>query len=134
MQGVTQPLPHKKMTRPTLKQIGSCLRPIGLYQCKVRNVDWSHCGYEPFDELFVEPRSRCRLDHYGNNGEGWDDSWYDEYAYPMEERARILIQDRFGEEILNRLNVEVGEKGFIVVHFLAGLLLLDDRNGRRLED
>ena len=106
------------MTRPTLQEIGDCLRPIGLYRCEVRKVDWSYHGYEPFDELFAEPRFRQRLDHYGNDGEGWCDSWYDEYAGPLEERARKLISSKFGAEALDLLNLEVGEKGFIWIRFL----------------
>lgn len=104
------------MTRPTLKQIGSCLRPIGLYKCEVITVDCVS-GRKLFDEIFAEPRNRQRLDHYGNNGEGWDDAWYDDYAYPMENQAKSLISKRFGADILDKLNVEVGEKGFIVIHY-----------------
>lgn len=110
------------MNKPTLQEIGHCLRPIGLYRCEVRKIDWSYHGYEPFEELFAEPRGRQRLDHYGNDGEGWCDSWYDDYAWPIEEKAKELISSKFGAEVLDLLSFEVGEKGFIRAYFIADIV------------
>jgi len=61
----------------------------------------------------LEPRDRQRLDHYGNDGDGWDeDLWEDEYAGPLRSEVIDKLEDWFGK---NLFDVEIGEKGHIEV-------------------
>lgn len=63
----------------------------------------------------VEPHNRYRLDHYGNNGDGWDDeAWTYEYSEPMEEAAQKQLDRKFGKGLFN---VSVGEKGYVYVRW-----------------
>ena len=54
---------------------------------RVDEDDWSW-------DLFLEPWNRHRLDHYGNDGEGWDeDGWREDWADPLKyELERLLLR------------------------------------------
>ena len=65
-------------------------------------------------EWTVEPSNRQRLDHYGNDGEGWDDdAWREDYANPMEAAAQKWLDEEFGAGLLE---CSTGEKGHIEVY------------------
>ena len=58
-----------------------------------------------------DPRRRERLDHYGNEGEGWDDEgWEAEYAGPLRDEVQVKIDAAFGPGLFD---VSIGEKGHI---------------------
>ena len=66
--------------------------------------------------LSLEPSYRERLDHYGNDGEGWDsDGWWSDYAGPLEEEVNNMLTDKFPVLLKNRdkWSASVDEKGFI---------------------
>lgn len=60
------------------------------------------------DTLEAVPAFRQRLDHYGNDGEGWDDAWYDDYAIPLRRQVEAVLGDGF--------QAEVGDKGRVYVY------------------
>lgn len=61
----------------------------------------------------AEPQRRQRLDHFGNDGDGWDeDGWDDKYAGPLQREVQRAIDQKFGKGVLG---VAVGEKGHIDV-------------------
>jgi hypothetical protein len=66
------------------------------------------------DEWSLEPGWRQRLDHYGNNGDGWDsDGWERDYAGPLQKEAQAWLDREFGA---GRLKIhEIGEKGHVYV-------------------
>lgn len=62
-------------------------------------------------EWSVEPRDRQRLDHYGNDGEGWDeDGWSEEYAAPTRAAAQKWLDSEYGA---GTFSVSIGEKGHV---------------------
>ena len=74
----------------------------------VMSIDDDHKG-----TWFIEPRNRQRLDHYGNDGEGWDDDgWDEEYAGPVYKAAKTWLDNEYGPGLFE---VEVGEKGHVEV-------------------
>ena len=81
-------------------QIPKVLRRIGL-----REITEDCDG-----EVTAEPISRERLDHYGNDGEGWDHGAWEEYAGPLRARVREAMND-----CGLRVDVEVSEKGHVHV-------------------
>lgn len=61
----------------------------------------------------VDPVYRERLDHYGNDGDGWDDEgWQSEYSEPVYVDTVSKLEQRFGK---GYFFVDVGEKGHINV-------------------
>ncbi len=87
----------------SLEEVASALRSTGLFR-KVQVED---------DFVDAEPRNRSRLDHYGNDGDGWDeDGWEEEYASPLRQRVRKALDERFGK---GAFQVNVGDKGFVEV-------------------
>lgn len=65
------------------------------------------------DGWSVDPQYRQRLDHFGNDGDGWDeDGWSDEYAGPVADAALARLESKFGKGLFY---VDVGEKGHIDV-------------------
>lgn len=64
------------------------------------------------DGWFIEPRDRQRLDHYGNEGEGWDDEgWTHDYAEPVRQAAQKWLDAEFPK----LFDADVGEKGHVFV-------------------
>jgi hypothetical protein len=64
----------------------------------------------------VEPSNRQRLDHYGisdDDDEGWNDSWYSDYAEPVHDAAQKWLDKEFGSGML-RVD-GVGEKGHVYI-------------------
>lgn len=56
---------------------------------------------------------RERLDHYGNDGDGWDsDAWEQDYAGPLREEAQAWLDKTFDKGLLT---TDVGEKGHLEV-------------------
>lgn len=65
------------------------------------------------DTWFIEPRQRQRLDHYGNEGEGWDqEGWDEDYANPVRDAAQKWLDAEFGH---GHFDADVGEKGHVYV-------------------
>jgi len=63
----------------------------------------------------VDPQRRQRLDHYGNNGDGWEeDSWSDDYARPTQDTIQKQLDRKFGRGLFQ---AGVETKGFILVRF-----------------
>jgi hypothetical protein len=61
----------------------------------------------------AEPQNRSRLDHYGNDGDGWDeDGWNESYSNPLSGEVQEKLDERFGKGIFE---VDIGEKGHIEV-------------------
>lgn len=59
----------------------------------------------------AEPRNRERLDHYGNDGNGWDeDAWEEDYAGPLRSKVQKAMDDEFGKDAVS---VDIGDKGFV---------------------
>lgn len=72
---------------------------------RLRNLDPHEYGWS------LEPEWRERLDHYGNDGDGWDeDGWERDYAGPLREEAQAWLDKTFGP---NHLSADVGEKGHL---------------------
>lgn len=64
------------------------------------------------DEVCYEPAYRERLDHYGNDGDGWDeDGWRAEYVEPL----RKEVAEAFEKIGFKGLTVNVGEKGHVYI-------------------
>ena len=64
------------------------------------------------DCVELEPYDRQRLDHYGNDGDGWDDDgWWDDYAGPWTSEIEALLKECEHEAYAN-----VGDKGYIYVY------------------
>jgi hypothetical protein len=62
----------------------------------------------------AEPQNRSRLDHYGNDGDGWDEEGWDEsYSNPLSGEVQEKLDERFGQGIFE---VSIGEKGHIEVN------------------
>lgn len=77
----------------------------------MRDVDFYSESYGP--SWSVEPAWRQRLDHFGNEGEGWDeDGWEEDYAGPLRQEVQEKLDREFGSGVLE---VEVGEKGHVEV-------------------
>ena len=74
---------------------------------------------EVHDDCFVsaEPRNRQRLDHYGNDGDGWDEeAWEEEYAGPLRSKVQKVMNDELGK---GAVSVSIGEKGHVDIQLLA---------------
>jgi hypothetical protein len=64
--------------------------------------------------FYAEPQGRQRLDHFGNEGEGWDtEGWNYEYAVPLLKAVQRAVDKEFGAGVFM---VEVGEKGHVIFH------------------
>lgn len=70
--------------------------------------------WKPRDVLFsIDHSNRKRLDHYGNDGDGWDDeAWYHEYAEPLQKKWSKVAVKVLGKR---GMSVEIGEKGHVTV-------------------
>lgn len=68
-----------------------------------------------FVSLEFDVACRERLDHYGNDGDGWDeDGWDDNYAGPLySEIVARLKSNGIEAGWRGPVRVEVGEKGFV---------------------
>lgn len=76
---------------------------------RVRAVDFD--GRSTWE---IEPTDRQRLDHYGNDGDGWDEEgWREDYAYPMEAAARKWLNEAYAPGVFQV--EETGEKGHLYV-------------------
>lgn len=63
----------------------------------------------------VDPVERTRLDHYGNDGDGWDDEgWEEDYTSPVLEAIEPSLKERFGKFYID---AEVDEKGGVEITF-----------------
>ena len=72
---------------------------------RMRNLEVHEYGWT------LEPEWRQRLDHYGNDGDGWDENgWEMDYAGPLREEAQKWLDKTFGP---NHLSADVGEKGHL---------------------
>lgn len=69
------------------------------------------------DEMVgAEPDNRQRLDHYGNDGEGWDDEGWDrDYAHPLQKEIAEQLAKRIDPKELEELYIDVQEKGFVYI-------------------
>jgi len=74
---------------------------------RFRSVELDH------GSVGAEPQNRQRLDHYGNDGDGWDEEgWEDAYASPLRKEVKMLLDREFpGNDFI----VDVGEKGHVEV-------------------
>lgn len=64
-------------------------------------------------EWHCEPTNRQRLDHTGNDGDGWDEDEYDEeYSNPLYRQVMDKLEDSFG---VGLFQIEIGEKGHVYV-------------------
>ena len=97
------------MSKPTLKDIGQTINKIGLCQYEVRNVN-------PQPYLWAEPAQRRPLENYGAD---WDEvaDWFENYKWPTEKLVIDLVSSTYGYEVLDQLNVDVGQKGYIEISF-----------------
>lgn len=97
------------MNKPTLQDIGSTINQIGLYQHEVR--DAVAPAY-----LWAEPLERRPLENYGSD---WDEvaDWFENYKWPTEKLVIDLVSSTYGYEVLDQLNIEVGQKGYIEISF-----------------
>lgn len=69
--------------------------------------------------VYAEPACRARLDHYGNDGEGWDsEGWRERYAGPLEREVAQVVEAGLGLKLDRDFAVEVGEKGHVCVTLL----------------
>ena len=67
-----------------------------------------------FKSWYVEPNHRQRLDHFGNDGEGWDEEgWNESYAEPVWDEANAWLDKEFGRGLFKV--GDVGEKGYIKI-------------------
>lgn len=63
----------------------------------------------------VDPVERTRLDHYGDDGDGWDDEgWEEDYTSPVLEAIEPSLKERFGKFYID---AEVDEKGGVEITF-----------------
>lgn len=63
-------------------------------------------------EISFEPQFRERLDHYGNDGDGWDDEgWEQDYAGPLRHEIESALKKSGVENAI----VDIGEKGHVHV-------------------
>jgi len=70
--------------------------------------------YENQNEWSLEPAYRQRLDHYGNEGEGWDqEGWDEDYSEPLRKEAQAWLDKQFGRGFFEV--TDVGEKGHLYV-------------------
>jgi hypothetical protein len=64
------------------------------------------------DSFTFEPEYRQRLDHFGNDGEGWDEEgWAEDYAGPLVKEVEALLKAAG----IKGWVVDVGEKGHVHV-------------------
>lgn len=97
-----------------LKEVQSFLKGVNYGPAgRAYSVDWTGYHGQPKSFFSIDPSNRARLDHYGNDGEGWDDSWYPDYANPTENAAQKALDRKYGK---GSFSVSVGEKGHIHVY------------------
>ena len=75
--------------------------------------------------LDCTPRDRERLDHFvgpnyapgpDDDPEGWDEEgWIEYYVDPLLERVKTVLGYEIGEENVQKLDIDVDEKGFLKV-------------------
>ncbi len=59
--------------------------------------------------ILAEPARRRRLDHFGNEGQGWDsEGWEEAYAAPLRKEVEALLGKDF--------SVDIGDKGHVYVY------------------
>lgn len=57
-----------------------------------------------------EPENRTRLDHYGNEGEGWDsEGWEQDYVGPLSAEVEAMLK----QANVGGWSVDIGEKGHV---------------------
>lgn len=60
------------------------------------------------------PSNRQRLDHYGNDGEGWDETgWEENYVTPLINNVQRQLDHHFPSDTFR---LEVGEKGYLYIY------------------
>jgi hypothetical protein len=60
-----------------------------------------------------DPQYRRRLDHYGNDGDGWDEEgWEEDYAGPLRREVRGLLAKQNANATYE---VSIGDKGHVHV-------------------
>lgn len=97
-------------TRPTVEQVAALLRGLNTKFGSMSQVRIHREGWIMVD---AEPRGRQRLDHYGNDGDGWDDEgWSNDYASPLHKQVMAALDSRFPG---HGLQVEIDEKGWVDV-------------------
>jgi len=74
--------------------------------------------YRPYifedKNISFDPQHRQRLDHYGNDGDGWDNErWDNEYRNPLIAEVGTLLEQN---GLLSLVSVDVGEKGHLEIY------------------
>lgn len=73
-------------------------------------------GFDGRPTWSIEPQFRQRLDHYGNQGEGWDqEGWDEEYVGPLTKAVQAALDKEFGKGVLEV--IDIGEKGHIYIGY-----------------
>jgi len=64
----------------------------------------------------IDPDNRERLDHYGNDGDGWDeDAWNEDFADPLYYKAARSLAEIGLSAQANDVDIYVDEKGYLNV-------------------
>jgi len=96
-------------------------------EAKLRHLTWTRSAaggrgkltntYPPQESItawyfIIDPVGRQRLDHYGNDGEGWDsEAWEEEYAGPLYTAVKTALDKMFGNNA--GFSLDISEKGHI---------------------
>lgn len=60
-------------------------------------------------------QGRRRLDHFGNDGDGWDtDGWEEEYVRPLVAEVKARLVARHVDP--STVSIEIGEKGHLEIY------------------
>jgi hypothetical protein len=106
----------RKHLVPVLKKAGTLdLDRIQSFIKRMKTPTGGRISRVEYDDKYkswtANPYDRQRLDHYGNDGEGWDEeAWWDEYAGPLTDETTRLLEQEFGKDMFE---VDVGEKGHL---------------------
>ncbi len=93
-----------------------------------RDVDFYDERHPYWD---VEPLNRQRLDHYGNDGDGWDDEgWAEDYADPLAKEVQEKLESEFGK---GTFSVDIGEKGHIEVNLTPAGMKTFGKTARKIQ-
>lgn len=101
----SQQLATKGKAEQTAEFVASLLRGMNTKTGGTLKV----VSVEP-ESIDIDPARRQRLDHYGNDGDGWDDEgWEYAYAGPLRKEIEATLKGAG----ITKWYVDVGEKGHV---------------------
>lgn len=104
----------------TVSQVVTALRG---FDTKTGGVISTHETYKEENgssTICFDLQGRRRLDHFGNDGDGWDEEgWEEEYVSPLLSEVRKRLISRHVDP--STLTIEVGEKGHLEINVHVGV-------------